>query len=94
MAAAVVDPAELRKFLEQERNGGKVVFFTDMEFNEKQVERNPADGVHWPWLYGRDIKVVFTLNSDKHQPEKIFKTGIVRKTDRLTGNNMVELPCQ
>jgi hypothetical protein len=59
-------PAELRKFLEQERNGGKVVFFTGMEFNEKQVERNPTDGVHWPWLYGRDIKVVFTLNSDKH----------------------------
>jgi hypothetical protein len=80
-------PTELRKFLEQERNDDKVVFFTGMEFNEKQGAPNPADGVHWPWVYGRDIKVVFTLNPDKHQPEKIFKTGIVRKTDRLTGQS-------
>jgi hypothetical protein len=39
---------ELRKFPEQERNGGKVIFLTGMEFNEKQAERNLADGVHWP----------------------------------------------
>jgi hypothetical protein len=51
------------------------------------VERNPADGVHWPWVYGRDIKVVFTLNPDKHQAEKILKTGIVPETDRITGKS-------
>ncbi len=80
-------PAELRKLLQQECNGGKVVFFTGMEFNEKQVECNPADGVHWPWVYGRNIKVVFTLNPEKHQPEKIMKTGLVRKMDKFTGQS-------
>jgi hypothetical protein len=72
-------PAKLRKFLEQERYGGNIVFCAGMKFNEKQPESNTVDREHWPWVWGRDINVVFTLDSNKHKPEKVSRLGLREK---------------
>jgi hypothetical protein len=47
-----------------------------MKFNEKQPEGNMAIREHWPWVWGRDINVVFMLGSRQAQTSKVIKTKI------------------